>query len=982
MPADDSEDFVTTSGEGGTQFGVRRSKRAFLGKGGGHRVAILGGSSSGKTVYLGMLFHLFQTGRLGKSWRADWDDDAHGGTATRAFLRGIRAQLRGVRTPGERPQRRFPEPTTNETELSFTLRRPWGLGREVKLRVRSGDVPGEFTRRMAEENEGEASRAFAKAVKSSRAVLYFISGFPERMPDPEQVDTVVCELLKRDSRVRYFAFVLAAADIFELTNEEDPKTFVERVYAGPLGRIAAQEGVGYGVFPVFSIGRGRVFQQPPEDNAGACAQPGHRICPNCQRLDDDPAELEPEGLMEPWDAIFRHLRGPWDNTPAKATLFGLLRPILWLAPVALLAGLALVFAYLPWQRTLESARELSAVAESGYPGLEDHPEEFDRLLALRKALKQSEENPLFAFLPNQEVTAALAATEDLAAFGESRVALAPEADEAAAAEAASELVERFPESPLPQSLKLVDRAAKQVADALVAPDSTFEARLLALEKLANLAPSVSGLSEPVREELARAYRGFGVAAGDWLADTQAQAEAWSADPGFAEGPDDLRAVSARRQTLTRLQRAVQRVATGAPGLGAGFASASQGRTAGDLDILQRFAQGYGRLLNAADGPVVERFEHLQQLMDALPPGQEVADRLRQNLAWRLGELQQRGLLLPTRVAATDAPWRHYFEALDLADTALATPGTSAALARQLREDRDTTLEALGRKVAETKGSYDRQASRAQGLLEEAGPANAAYWQARAAEAAEVAEALDGLTANAPSSALRGELEQLRRAAGEAAEKAALRARFEELVATLRSFSPNTPAAALDEWESAFEPVVDDLLPDVPAWKRFAGLNVAGASALAPRVTDARQRLAEARASGSRVRALAETEQRLTSGVALPLSVLVTDLNQIERLLLSRPERDLGERAAKAAAGLLRQFRDRNQGELGVAFLETVSRASLTPAAASSLLSAVETWQNEPGAYGLTNYQLRRLAAVAQGLRSSASGGASPAARSR
>lgn len=307
-------------------------------------VAVLGFSSSGKTVYLTMLY--YHTAVQGASpsdrtekprkgqrrrrsrWRADWL--SLDGGATLGHLMPMLCDILGQdrfgtlryrdKTTKRELERKFPGGTTSQTELQFKLFHHNGI-REHELNILTLETKGEVQlyHSSSPSQIDSARDALWQRVREhcsdSSAVLLFFNLLT--MGDQEQaaqLRTLVDTLMLQRNKPKAVAIVITGADILRDAGEvERTKERFADQYDKSIEVLEAHN-IAYDIFLISSVGNEFTRKKSDVELNDICRN--HHRCAHCQELDPDPKKKpNPVDLMRPWDFIYEnvHRRNPWTD---------------------------------------------------------------------------------------------------------------------------------------------------------------------------------------------------------------------------------------------------------------------------------------------------------------------------------------------------------------------------------------------------------------------------------------------------------------------------------------------------------------------------------------------------------------------------------------------------------------------------------------------------------------------------------------------
>ncbi|MBA4386632.1 MAG: hypothetical protein C0404_01555 [Verrucomicrobia bacterium] len=311
----------TQATEGSSPVSTRKLKRA--GDAAAKRVAILGFSASGKTVFLSMLYHATaECRKFQEGWRADWSSGDEGATAR--YLRRVGHSILGLDDKGKKRfdsartklKRSFPEGTREINELRFVLTRTWGFV-DFPLSIRTLEYSGEAIHRAflnGVENlppdYKEQWNQIEELCSQTDALLLFVNMLNvDMIQDSGEMLMVLQWILGQKRRPRAIAIVVTGADVLDDQKELDSKQQeIEKKYAVVLDTMENQ-GVAHKIFMVSSIGRNMVRKRTR--NLDPACMGAEHLCPLCQELVDEPeAAPEPINMAAPIEYVFRRLL-PW-----------------------------------------------------------------------------------------------------------------------------------------------------------------------------------------------------------------------------------------------------------------------------------------------------------------------------------------------------------------------------------------------------------------------------------------------------------------------------------------------------------------------------------------------------------------------------------------------------------------------------------------------------------------------------------------------
>ena len=287
-------------------------------------IGVLGFSSSGKTVFLSMLYHMTAERRgFQGAWQVDWSRGDDGETAR--YLRDVGHSILGLDDNGvpryadaarTKLIREFPPGTKSMRELRFELSRQWGLT-DFPIMVRTLEYSGEAIENAAKLGVEKLQAAHrdqweevAGVCSNSDAILLFVNILNiDHVQDSGELLMLMQAILKRKRKIRALSVVVAGADVLDGQNEIDRnRDIVEEKY-GSVFSLLDQHGIHYDVFMVSNIGR-KMVRKRTVGLASGCMGADH-LCPHCQELVDDPkVQVNPINMLEPIEFAFKHLL-PW-----------------------------------------------------------------------------------------------------------------------------------------------------------------------------------------------------------------------------------------------------------------------------------------------------------------------------------------------------------------------------------------------------------------------------------------------------------------------------------------------------------------------------------------------------------------------------------------------------------------------------------------------------------------------------------------------
>lgn len=296
---------------------------------GTQNVGVLGFSSSGKTVYLSMLYYATAEERhFPEAWHVDWVSEDDGATAR--YLRRLCRMILGLNDAGyrryddskTRVQRAFPAGNIEHQALHFRMTRSWGL-RDYSFRISTIDISGEVL--YAAASDGPARLAvqyrerwaqIEEMCRSVQALMVFLNILRiKEVHDSGELKLLLDTILKSDRRPRCVVFVITGIDVFEDQQRvERERQGIEKKYELAF-EMLDHKGIDHTIVMVSSLGPGMTRKKPADQLPDECQNhpdgPEH-ICPKCQELVSDPgASPRPINLSAPWEYIFRHLL-PWN----------------------------------------------------------------------------------------------------------------------------------------------------------------------------------------------------------------------------------------------------------------------------------------------------------------------------------------------------------------------------------------------------------------------------------------------------------------------------------------------------------------------------------------------------------------------------------------------------------------------------------------------------------------------------------------------
>lgn len=309
----------------------------------GKRIGILGLGSSGKTVFLSMLYHI--SAERSEFGAGDWFIDWHSndGGATVKYLRELSNKILGL-TPSSRVSykddelqtkvdRRFPDGTNITSHLSFRMIRQVGM-LDVPLDISTQDVKGELLQEAVGSFDSLSPgnrRAFDEIVdfcSQSRTLIIFHNALQrDVVHDRGSLMTLISRVLERKKAPKALAFAVTGTDIFPSQQEaEDYRSQIEEKYAG-IFSLLEQAKVHYRIFMLSSIGRNMTRKKDSAELPPKCMGAEH-ICPDCQELSDEPGrEPKPEGFEELFDYVFKQVSPVYARVPLFATITALFRKL-------------------------------------------------------------------------------------------------------------------------------------------------------------------------------------------------------------------------------------------------------------------------------------------------------------------------------------------------------------------------------------------------------------------------------------------------------------------------------------------------------------------------------------------------------------------------------------------------------------------------------------------------------------------------------
>jgi hypothetical protein len=305
-------------------------------------VAILGFSSSGKTVYLTMLYYETSirgasqsdtsqgsvvSGGSGYQWRADWLT-MDGGITIRYLndlyrkIAGVDFSGRKIFKPGSRKElvREMPGGTQTHQDIQFRLICNNGI-REHGLDIHTLEGAGEVLQAYAAdptsisiENRARWEQFKTVCAKSDAILLFFNLLKMDLYDDQGPFKTLIDTLVNQPRKPRAVAIVITGTDILpdELAIEQRRQKF-RADYQKGLGQLTASK-IPYDIFMLTSYGRSFTRQKPYAEIGDTCREPNHYRCKDCQELVPDvEARPDPKDLLAPWDFIYEKVyhRGDW-----------------------------------------------------------------------------------------------------------------------------------------------------------------------------------------------------------------------------------------------------------------------------------------------------------------------------------------------------------------------------------------------------------------------------------------------------------------------------------------------------------------------------------------------------------------------------------------------------------------------------------------------------------------------------------------------